>query len=333
MSERFVRYLFENYYDTQEPRKATFNRIVAYVKANSAKFREFLGPEPKKYAKAYAKVANMIAKGKIRIAEEDRALRDTVWYYGMLCETEKGLKKRLGRWSETHPIRVEYLNKIYGIGPILSSGIIAWLAPIILSEKCDTVSKAWAYCGLSAIHWESECTKGHKMITTSAVAVCPVKVKKKGGKKEERVPCGAEIIKSLLVNSPPKRKTGYVLMINSRLKTFCWKIAWCFEKQQARLSQYRRFYVEKKAKYLNRPELREPIEAGVPGAKLHVQLMSLRRTVKEFIKHLWYVWRKMEGLPVTKPYSDRIPGHEWEEPKTDEEINEETARHKEEEGR
>jgi len=95
LSERFIRYLLENYYDNQEPRKATFNRIVAYVKSNSTKFREFLGPEPKKYAKAYAKVANMIIKGEINIAKEDKVLRDTVWYYGMLCETEKGLKNGL----------------------------------------------------------------------------------------------------------------------------------------------------------------------------------------------------------------------------------------------
>lgn len=321
VSERFIRYLLENYYDTQEQRKATFNRIVAYVKANSAKFREFLGAEPKKYAKAYANVARMIARGKIGISEEDKALRDAVWYYSVLCETERGLQKRLGRWSETHPVRVEYLNKIYGIGPILSSGIIAWLSRIILSEKCNTISKAWAYCGISAIHWESECTEGHKMITTSAVALCPVKVKKKGGKKEERVPCDAEIIESLLVHSPPKRKSGYVFMINARLQTFCWKIAWCFEKQDARKSQYRRLYVKVKAKYLNRPQLRESIEAGVPGARQHVQLMALRVTVQRFIADLWVTWRTMEGLPVTMPYAVEFLGHEYEEPRTDEEIN------------
>jgi len=214
---------------------------------------------------------------------------------------------------------VEYLNKIYGIGPILSSGIISWLQRIILSEKCNTVSKLWAYCGMSAIHWESECAEGHKMITTSVAAVCSVKVKKKGGKKEERVPCGAEIIKSLLVRSPPKRKRGYVFMINARLQTFCWKIAWCFEKQNAGKSQYRREYVKVKAKYLNRSELREPIDAKVPGAKQKVQLMALRHTVKRFLADLWVTWRTMEGLPVTKPYAVERLGHRYEEPKTDEE--------------
>jgi len=321
LSERFIRYLLENYYDTQDQRKATFNRIVAYVKDNSARFREFLGPEPKKYSKAYANVANMIANGKIGISEEDKALRGTVWYYSMLCETERGLQRRLGRWSETQRIRAEYLNKIYGIGPILSSGIIAWLSRIILSERCNTVSKLWAYCGMSAIHWESECGEGHKIITTSAVALCPVKVKKKGGRKEERVPCGADIIKSLLVRSPPKRKSGYIYMINLRLQTFCWKIAWCFEKQNARKSQYRREYLKVKAKYLNRPELREPIEAEVLGAKQKVQLMALRHTVKRFLADLWVIWRTMEGLPLTMPYAVEILGHEYEEPKTDEEIN------------
>ena len=370
MSERFIRYLVENRYDVQDLRKPAFNRIVAYVKTNSHRYKEFMDikcrecgfvikefedlPSSAKWylkffrrvdgkcpkcshvlprkieQKPYASVAKQITTGKISVSDQDEALRIMVWYFNVLMETEKELGKRIDRWSETFPIRTLYLDKIYGIGPIFAGGIIAWLRLIILSEKCDTVSKCWAYCGRSAIHWESECAghvdkKGrkvvHKMITTSAPSMCPVKVKKKGGKKEERAPCGAEIVKSLLVHSPPRRKAGYVLMINARLQSFTWVIATSFEKQQAKKSQYRRDYVKVKAKYANRPDLKAEVDKGTPGAEGHIRSMALNYTVKRFIADLWYFWRKMEGLPVTMPYVVAQLGHRFEEPRTDEEIN------------
>jgi len=40
----------------------------------------------------------------------------------------------------------------------------------------------------------------------------------------------------------------------------------------------------------------------------------MRFTVKRFLADLWTQWRKLEGLPTTKPYAHTIMGHtEYEE--------------------
>jgi len=209
----------------------------------------------------YANLARQLCKGKIKPPSE---IADLVWYHNMLYDTEKQLAKRLDRWSKTHPLRIRWLSKIQGIGPILASGLIAWLSPI---ERFPNISKLWAYCGLAP---------------------------------------------------GQKRKRGAKLNYNPRLKTFMWKIAASFEKQKAEKSRYRRIYDEKKQYYLRREDLRKPIENKEKGAKLHVRLMAMRYTVKRFLADLWLVWRRMEGLPITKPYATAVLGHDgFETPETD----------------
>jgi len=175
----------------------------------------------------YANLARQLCKGKIKPPSE---IADLVWYHNMLYDTEKQLAKRLDRWSKTHPLRIRWLSKIQGIGPILASGLIAWLSPI---ERFPNISKS-------------------------------------------------------------------------------------FEKQKAEKSRYRRIYDEKKQYYLRREDLRKPIENKEKGAKLHVRLMAMRYTVKRFLADLWLVWRRMEGLPITKPYATAVLGHDgFETPETD----------------
>jgi len=90
-----------------------------------------------------SKIAKELVSGKREIPDEVGAL---VWYHNSLYETEKQLAKRIDAWSSLHPVRVNFLNKVAGIGPILSSGVIAWISPI---ERFSNISKLWAYCGLS----------------------------------------------------------------------------------------------------------------------------------------------------------------------------------------
>lgn len=275
MTESWIRFLVENYYDLQKLRVETFNRLVAYVKVNWSKLSQayfesqtidasHLESENHLHIASvgqYSDFAKQLTKEKISIPKE---IQELVWYHNMLYDTEKQLAKRLDRWSKTQPIRIEYLSKIKGIGPILSSGLIAWLSPI---ERFPNISKLWAYCGLA-----------------------PNQKRQKG------------------------KKLGY----NPRLKTFMWKIASSFEKQNAKTSRYRRIYTEKKNEYLNREDLQKAIKQKVKGAKLHVRLMAMRYTEKRFLADLWIVWRKLENLPVTEPYSIVVQGHTgFVEPKTD----------------
>jgi hypothetical protein len=74
-------------------------------------------------------------------------IENLIWLYNSLLNTEKELYKRLDAWSRNHPLREKFLNKVKGIGPVLASGIIAWLSEPIL--KADYCSDIWAYCGLA----------------------------------------------------------------------------------------------------------------------------------------------------------------------------------------
>jgi len=325
--ESQIRFLVESYYDIQKLRIETFNRIVAYVKANMEKFSQkmnenqiiradkshsmtethdkganvsqsadesqfplakgsrYLSEAQKEKDKSHVKnenlsefanasqgkdeapntiastlapkpsvIAHEIVSGKRKPPDE---IKELVWYHNSLYETEKGLAKRLDAWSKHHPIRINFLSKIRGIGPVLSSGIIAWLSPI---SRFPNISKLWSYCGLAP---------------------------------------------------GQKRKRGLKLGYNPRLKTLMWKVAASFEKQKPEKSRYRRLYEEKKRYYLSkREDLKKAIEKGEKGAKLHVRLLAMRFTVKRFLADLWVQWRKLEGLPITKPYAHTVLGHE-----------------------
>jgi len=177
--------LVEQYYDVQKLRVEAFNRIVAYVKSHclseaqidSASHVTFVSQggdashhinEDQKITASRNKlaiqgdnasqarfethvnsavkpsqIAHLIVKGEIEVPKE---IADLVWYHNSLLETEKELAKRLDAWSRHHPIRIHFLSKVKGVGPILASGIIAWLSPI---SRFPNVSKLWAYCGLA----------------------------------------------------------------------------------------------------------------------------------------------------------------------------------------
>jgi len=171
--ERQIRFLVENYYDIQKLRVETFNRIVAYVKSHStvetqAAIASHKINEPQKeyashdeiethlksasqttyethdvFASKPSVLAHKIVAGKRKPPKE---ISDLVGFHHTLHETEKQLKKRLDAWSKHHKIRLNYLRHIKGIGPILSSALIAWLQPI---SRFPNISKLWAYCGLS----------------------------------------------------------------------------------------------------------------------------------------------------------------------------------------
>jgi hypothetical protein len=76
-----------------------------------------------------------------------KQIENLIWFHNKLYETEKELYKRLDAWSRNHPLRTEYLNYVKGIGPVLASGIIAWLEEPI--KKANHVSQIWSYCGLA----------------------------------------------------------------------------------------------------------------------------------------------------------------------------------------
>jgi len=182
--ERQIRVLVEQYYDIQKLRVEAFNRVVAYVKshanletqpANASHVEsenQFVGASQGQLETHFVNasqnkletqpanashkshethllgakpsvLAHQIVTLKVEVPKE---ISEVVWFHNSLHETEKQLAKRLDGWSREHKIRLNYLREIKGIGPIFSSGLIAWFEPI---SRFDNISKLWSYCGLS----------------------------------------------------------------------------------------------------------------------------------------------------------------------------------------
>jgi hypothetical protein len=285
VSEKEIRVLVEQFYDLQQLRIKAFGPIVAYVKNHAQEYgiTKASGDE-----KPYAKVAEKICRGELPMPKDIRLL---VYHFNTLYSHEKYLNKVLDSWSRNHPLRTAYLNKIYGIGPVLASGIIAWLHPI---SRFDTVSKLWAYVGLPAEYYRSECVKGHVFYTASKPTACKVRVGTK------RIPCGARLKRVDHFIGAPKREKGAVSFFNLKLRTFMWKVGKSFEYQNPSKSFYKQMYL----KYKDNVTIKHPDYSAS-----HIRNMTIRWTIKLFLEHLWAVWRQMEGLPVTKPYALEHLGH------------------------
>jgi hypothetical protein len=310
-------------YGIQKLRNAAFGRIVAHCKANFPieVSKASQTDSDKAKAEVRGKYADMAREFITNKRKPPAKMEDLIWYFVSLRDTEKEIDKKLNDYSKEHPLRTEFLDGVYGIGGVFSAGLIAKLDPI---SRFDTISKLWAYAGLSTQHFESMCEDGHKFITTSKPENCPIKTKPSsyGG---ERKTCGKPIKASLLINKPPQRKSGYVLCINSKLKTYVWKIVSSFIKQNAVHSQYRRHYDAWKQEYSLRPDLKAAVDRHEKGAKKHIELMTMRRVGKRFLADVWIVWRRAEGLPINKPFPIEKQGHtHYEPPQPDFDPHQET---------
>lgn len=83
---------------------------------------------------------------------------------------------------------------------------------------------------------------------------------------------------------------GQKLVYNKRLKTACRLVAKSFLLSG---SPYRRIYDDARAYYdRNRPDWTDG----------HRHNAAIRKMIKVWLQHVWVVWRKLEGLPVSQPY-------------------------------
>lgn len=82
---------------------------------------------------------------------------------------------------------------------------------------------------------------------------------------------------------------GEKLHYNIRLKTTCYLIGSSFLRSG---SPYRDIY----------DKAREEYESREDWTKLHKHNAAMRKMIKVWLSHLWLVWRKLEGLPVSDPW-------------------------------
>ena len=262
--------------------------------------------DDKKKERLYATIATRL------LEEEDfekipSGIKDLVSYYKNLIATEEGVARSIVPWVSKIPIYTEYLRHIRGIGPILSANLIAMLNPI---EDFPKPSMLVSYAGISGSHYDQECEEGHKFLTSSPKPYCPVNLTETYDDGEIRT-CDSKIIRTTFVDAPMKRKKGYHVFMNTRLKTTLYKIASSFEKQPPDKSQYRMLYDLKKAEYSGRKNLQDE-----KGGKGHMRMMAFRYIEKRFLVNLHVVWSLGMGREVT-PYEATLKNHTLEDIRTD----------------
>ena len=254
--------------------------------------------------KRYSELADKYISGEVEAPE---VLENELWLHAQLSHIEDGLKDKITYAIGKEDLWKLYLSNIYGVGPLLAASLISFIHPI---ERFKNVSKLWAYAGLSAVHWESECERGHRMITTSEPATCRVKALDE--KTREHKICGAKIVKSTYVESPPKRKEGHVVLVNTKLHTTLWKLSDSFLKQPSDRSVYRRYYDQFR---LDEERKNEAAEKKLRPAVLHARAM--RKVQKMFLQHLLIVWGEGVGMKFPDPYPVQFLGRAHERPPMD----------------
>jgi len=267
-----LRNLVEQYYDVQQQRVQSYNRVVAWIKQNvgwegvvmlqaQQVLKDRFNPNEikaliqndyestieaieQKYNvvippldKPYSWYADRLVAGKVTREE----IENMVWCASELIRFEKELADKIKKVVSEIEVYDLYLSKIRGISHILAAGLIGWIAPI---DRFRYSSRLRAYAGLSAQHYRMKCEDGHRIIATSPKETCPVR--------KQKHLCEARIVDVELVNSPPKRAAGYYTMINMRLKTHVWRCVRSFEYQNSRRSYYRYLYDRAKAYYKSR---------------------------------------------------------------------------------
>ena len=92
---------------------------------------------------------------------------------------------------------------------------------------------------------------------------------------------------------------GQKLNYNARAKTDMFVVGECLIRAS---SSYKQFYNKVKLGYQNNP-------IHIEKTKLHIHRMSMRKMIKLFLSHYWYVTRTLKGLPTRIPYAVEYLGH------------------------
>ena len=235
---------------------------------------------------------------------------------------EKNIEKRLKDDLANRPIYRDYLSLIKGIGPVISAGLIAWIGD---PGKYATTSKLWQNAGYGMNKFCTVCEEwAYSDIeipkTDREGKVTKTKAKRLNGKSSICNKCGDG---NHLVTAPQQRVSGLQINWNPKFKTLGWKIGSSFIKQKATKAWYRAIYDKERAKI----DAKYPTSGKIDvrgrkklqhNPKHHFEAAK-RHTVKQFLNHLWMVWRVMEGQDIREPYLAKKgkPSHKFIPPIVD----------------
>lgn len=296
-----------------------------------------------------ALVNNLYDVQKVRIGMANRNLaleqksREEIFdeHVVRLKKLERDIVKEMQGQITQFPIS-GWLLAQRGIGPSLTGQLIAIIRNI---ERFANISKLWSYSGMATMEVCRKCGRRHLEGGKKAEWIVRVakrleeqhtKKKVKKGKEEESLDADMAIADSdagdedtnftakarkMLCDcenpdikvTAQRRIKKTIIDYNPKMKKLCRNIA-------LSLIQYNEFYGEMYNGFLDQYMARDNLLKDLNVNKFKGPVlekikrgraikMARRKMVKIFLSHLWVQWRKIDGLPVTKPYVFDIKGH------------------------
>jgi len=264
---------------------------------------------------------------KLRIAAKNMTSHLTSssfkWVAERLHKIEKDMQTQFKGIAEAWSVYQHWLRHVKGIGPTYAVGMLAWLRVPV--SKADTVSQFWTYCGYATEDWCINCNKRYfdkpgvmENYIQRKIKQLKLAYEKRKGRKEKwdenearkKVQswiCDCQNPK--VITRAQKRVKGRMVDWNPRVRVLFWKIGsqlcMVVPPRFKRKGVYRMLYENYKQEYLRKhPEI-----LNEKGGKGHINNMAKHKMVKQFIAHLWKVWRDDLGLPTRSPYIIGKDGH------------------------
>ncbi len=334
-AKRRMRVIVETYYDVQNVRMATDNRILQYsdheglvsvlgevpaaelqrtgqapykaeirkLKLSVAELKELKEIGTEKFLKIHSEAADkltFLAGAKMATDElEDKDYHRSV--NKLMADQEKILMKQAKAEIKDHPLWDSWLKDVLGIGECFGGGLISRID----IHQCNTVSQLWKYAGQAVVMDSWKCYACDNSIPhhpsllkrgVQAVVKCPK--------------CGNGMA---AIGHADRRVRGEKLTYNPELKKLCWKISGSFLKVSAKKSGYRQLYdkfraeieakIASKGGFCHKTHYDGAAKKKViPCFDAHKLAMARRKTVKVFLAHVYQVWRELEGLPTENPW-------------------------------
>ena len=248
-----------------------------------------------------------IASGQraLKLPEQRLSTRDQKyfkWLNETLDDMETKTTQMVGRNLKGIPIWDEWLSGVKGVGPRMGGLLVAETH----IEKCDTISKLWAWYGLAVKDGKAQVRiKGAKANfnpwrKSKVLKILGESLIKQGDKYYELY-CNYKNRKEtqmvnpcMCCNGTGKAKRTEEHQDGNEVVTFDTDVV-----------EYVKVKTETKlVTCWNCNGTGGPAPWGC--SKMHRHNAAMRYMVKQFLADLWIAWRHLEGLPITQSYAQRF---------------------------
>jgi len=278
------RIISASYYDYQSTRIGMLNRVRDVVRRKNEGIA-FDAVEEKKLSRADGKLYNDtnlfptldgLKKDK-KITEKERDyLKRTLELAFETKKTENAYAKLMDEYIETEPIWVEFLDKVKGVGKILSTNLIKEYG---YCERYAHVTSLWKHSGQHVLEdgTAPRLRKGMKPDYSPKLKTFVWKI-------------GDCLMKLNFEGKGDEKKPLFYRRI--------------YDKEKARQLARKHKKGELAKKYNGYKDEDTQLSKG------HAHNRALRKMRKIFLEHYWVASRELAGLDVGKPYQFEYPGED-----------------------